>query len=44
MLNNRFVHDRSERLADRIAAKGNGKEAIQEAWRLVLAGILGGGA
>ncbi|HCQ33694.1 MAG TPA: hypothetical protein DIV54_09345 [Verrucomicrobiales bacterium] len=38
MLNNRFVHDRSERLAGRIAAKGmNGKEAIQEAWRLVLA-------
>ena len=38
MLNNQFVHDRSERLADRIAARGlSGQEAIEEAWRFVLA-------
>lgn len=38
MLNNQFVHDRSERLANRIAARGlNGQKAIEEAWRLVLA-------
>ena len=38
MLNNQFVHDRSERLANRIAARGlNGQKAVEEAWRLVLA-------
>ena len=38
MLNNQFVHDRSERLANRIAARGlNGQRAVEEAWRLVLA-------
>ena len=38
MLNNKFVHDRSAQLADRIVAGGmSGREAIEEAWRLVLA-------
>ena len=38
MLNNQFVHDRSAQLADRIAVGGvSGREAIEEAWRLVLA-------
>jgi hypothetical protein len=38
MLNNRFVHSRSEGLARRILAKEPGaREAIREAWRSVLA-------